>query len=61
VIVSEANVDTWPSPDLARIPERGNAFEYGHLPPALFAQIKALFLEAVRSRRASLVARDEEE
>lgn len=45
VIVSEHNVDEWPNGGLAPIPGRAGIFSYGFIPPGLFAQIKARFLE----------------
>ena len=45
VIVSEHNVDEWPNPGLAPLPGRPGMFSYGFIPPRLFAQVKAKFLE----------------
>jgi len=45
VIVSEHNVDEWPKAGLAPLPGRPNVFSYGFIPPGLFAQVKAKFLE----------------
>lgn len=45
VIVSEHNVDEWPNPGLTPLPGRPGVFSYGFIPPGLFAQIKASFLE----------------
>jgi hypothetical protein len=45
VIVSEHNVDEWPNGGLAPLPSRPGVFSYGFIPPALFAQVKARFLE----------------
>jgi len=51
VIVSDHNVDEWPNGGLAPVPGRPGAFSYGFIPPALFAQVKAKFLElAVQGR-----------
>ena len=57
VIVSEFNVDEWPSPGLVSVPARQGAFSYGFLPPRLFAQIKAKFLELAEEGRTSEVRR----
>ena len=43
VIVSEYNVDNWPTAGLAPLPGTG-AFAYGFLPPALFTRIRAAFV-----------------
>src|SRR4030095_6214398 len=45
VIVSEHNVDEWPNAGLAPLPGRPGVFSYGFIPPGLFAQVKAKFLE----------------
>ena len=45
VLVSDHNVDEWPNAGLAPIPGRPGVFSYGFIPPGLFAQIKASFLE----------------
>jgi hypothetical protein len=45
VIVSEHNVDEWPNAGLTPIPGRPGVFSYGFIPPGLFAQVKAKFLE----------------
>lgn len=45
VIVSEYNVDEWPNGGLAPLPGRPGVFSYGFIPPRLFAQVKAKFLE----------------
>lgn len=57
VIVSECNVDIWPTPDLAAIPGRPGAFAYGHLPPRLFDRIRDSFVETARTRQIRLVKR----
>ena len=45
VIVSEHNVDEWPNSGLASVPGRPGVFSYGFIPPCLFAQVKAKFVE----------------
>lgn len=57
VIVSEHNIDEWPNGGLSPIPGRPTEFSYGFLPPGLFGDIKAKFLELARSRRSSGVRR----
>jgi hypothetical protein len=44
-IVSEHNVDEWPNGGLAPLPGQPGVFSYGFIPPGLFAQVKAKFLE----------------
>ena len=57
VIVSEHNVDEWPNGGLSPIPGRPGIFSYGFVPPGLFAQIKAKFLELSEQGRAARVRR----
>ena len=57
VIVSECNVDTWPSPDLRPVPGSPNKFYYGFLPPKLFDAITARFREEYCARRVLQVPR----
>ena len=45
IIVSDHNVDAWPTPGLAPVPGRPEVYAYGFIPRALFAQVKAAFLE----------------
>jgi len=60
VILSEINRFIWPGPDLRPV-TRGNAniYEYGHLPPALYEQLKAKLLELIQEHRTSEVVRTE--
>lgn len=48
VIVSEYNVDSWPSAGLAPLPSKPDIFSYGFVPPSLFANIKEKFLEQTK-------------
>jgi hypothetical protein len=57
VIVSDHNVDEWPNAGIAPIPGKPGLFSYGFIPPGLFAQIKALFLELSEQRNTSGVRR----
>jgi hypothetical protein len=57
VVVSEHNVDEWPSSGLQVLPGRPGAFSYGHIPPRLFAAIKARFIEVARRRPRTGVQR----
>jgi hypothetical protein len=56
VIVSEHNVDEWPN-GLAPLPGRPMVFSYGFIPPGLFAQVKAKFLELYEKGRTGGVRR----
>lgn len=57
VVVSDHNVDEWPNAGLAPIPGRPGIFGYGFIPPGLFAQIKARFLELSDQARTAGVRR----
>jgi hypothetical protein len=57
VIVSEHNIDDWPNSGLRSIPGRPGVFDYGFIPPKLFTQIKAKFLELARRRQSAGVRR----
>lgn len=57
VIVSEHNVDEWPNGGLAPLPGRPGVFSYGFIPPGLFAQVKAKFLELSEKGRTEGVRR----
>jgi hypothetical protein len=57
VIVSEHNIDEWPNAGLSPIPGRPGTFSYGFIPPGLFTQIKASFLELARKNRSDAVRR----
>ncbi|HEX4159805.1 MAG TPA: hypothetical protein VHY79_15170 [Rhizomicrobium sp.] len=57
IIVSEHNVDEWPNAGLAPLPGRPESFGYGFIPPRLFAQIKAKFLELYEKGKSGGVRR----
>jgi len=57
VIVSEHNVDEWPSGGLSSIPGQPGIFSYGFIPPGLFASVKAKFLELCVAGRNDEVRR----
>jgi hypothetical protein len=57
VIVSEHNVDEWPNAGLVPLPGRPGVFSYGFVPPRLFAEIKAKFLELSEQGRGAGVRR----
>ena len=57
VIVSEHNIDEWPNAGLSPLPGLPEVFSYGFIPPGLFAQIKARFLEQARSKKSRVVRR----
>jgi hypothetical protein len=57
VIVSEYNIDEWPSAGLSAVPGRPGEFSYGYIPPGLFAIVKAKFLELAKAKRSHSVRR----
>jgi hypothetical protein len=57
VIVSEHNVDEWPNAGLSPLPGKPGAFAYGFIPPGLFNQVKARFLELARQKKTAAVRR----
>jgi hypothetical protein len=57
VIVSEHNVDEWPNGGLGAVPGKPGVFSYGFIPPGLFAQVKAKFLELSRRGESAGVRR----
>ncbi len=57
VVVSECNIDIWPTPDIRPLPGQPERFTYGHLPPKLFRQIRDAFLEVYRQRKVKSVKR----
>jgi hypothetical protein len=60
VTVSEANVFTWPDPDLRFLPGQGpESSTYGFLPAGFFRVVRDRFLSAGREQKADLVARTE--
>jgi hypothetical protein len=60
IVVSEANVFTWPGPDLRFVPgKRPPSPAYGFLPPKLFRVVRDRFIERARRRQAGLVHRSE--
>lgn len=57
VILSEHNVDEWPSAGLSRLPGSREAFSYGFIPPSLFRRIKDAFLVLSQAKRTRGVRR----
>jgi hypothetical protein len=57
VIVSEHNIDEWPNAGLSPVPSKPGVFSYGFIPPGLFAEIRAKFLELARQKKSGAVRR----
>jgi hypothetical protein len=58
VIVSEHNVDEWPNAGLHSLPGKPRTFAYGFVPPRLFGEIRAKFLELARRGQSARVRRE---
>ena len=58
VILSEANLDVWPSPDMRPIPGRPGRFDYGLLPLRMVTAIRQAILASLAEKRVALVERD---
>ena len=58
IILSEANIDGWPSPDMRPIPGRPGRFAYGLLPLRMVTNIRRIILECLEAKRLGLVPRD---
>jgi len=55
VILSEANIDMWPTPDMRPIP--GGGFKYGLLPTKMVNLIRDTILSNIREKRLPVVDR----
>lgn len=58
VILSEANIDIWPTPDMRPLP--GGGFKYGLLPTKMVNRIRETILLAVRENRLPLIDREQD-
>ena len=56
-IVSEHNIDEWPNCGLSPLPGQSDEFASGFIPPSLFSQIKARFLELAGAKKGHGVHR----
>jgi hypothetical protein len=57
VIVSEHNIDEWPNGGLSPIPGKPGVYDYGFIPPGLFAIIKTEFLKLAHAKQSEPVRR----
>lgn len=57
IIVSEHNVDEWPNAGLSPLPGKPSVFSYGFIPPGLFKEVKARFLELAKHGKSDSVRR----
>ncbi len=60
IILSEANLDSWPSPDMRPIPGQPGRFEYGLLPLRMVNAMREAIRAALNEKRLACVTRDSE-
>lgn len=58
VVVSDHNVDEWPSAGMLPLPGRPGVFAYGFVPPRLFTEIKIRFIALAEQGRSARVRRE---
>ncbi|MFC7333677.1 hypothetical protein [Rhodocista pekingensis] len=58
VILTEVNIDVWPSPDMRPIAGDRNRFHYGYLPTRMVNRMRDIVVRAIQERRAGIVRRD---
>jgi hypothetical protein len=58
VILDEGNRFAWPGYDLRPVPGVRDRYDYGFLPPRLFAELVERFRAIWQAERASLISRD---
>ena len=56
-IVSEYNVDDWPSAGLSRVPGKRSAFKYGLMPLGIFRKLRSALASQIETRHAIRVSR----
>jgi hypothetical protein len=56
ILVSECNIDAWPF-DVRQLPGSPGHFHYGHLPPAIFKQVRDRFVALYRAKRVQQIGR----
>ncbi len=61
IILSEANIDAWPSPDMRPIPGKPGCFEYGLLPLKMVNALREAIQPALAAKQLACVDRDENE
>jgi hypothetical protein len=59
IVLDDFNVFTWPGYDLRPIPNRNGRYEYGLLPPKLFAVLVRKFKELRRAGKGAQTSRDD--
>lgn len=61
IILNEANVDSWPTPDMRQVPGKPGCFEYGVLPLKMVNVMWETILPELAAKRLAVVTRDDEE
>lgn len=59
IILDEVNIFNWPGPDLRPLPGRKGVFDYGHLPPKLYNQVRDKMVALHNKRNLASVKRTE--
>ena len=60
IILGEANIDAWPSPDMRPVPGKPGCFEYGLLPLRMVHQIRDITAPLLAAKRLPVVDREKE-
>ena len=60
IILNEANLDSWPSPDMRPIPGQPGRFDYGLLPLRMVNAVHEAIRVALQEKRLAFVNRDGE-
>jgi len=58
IVVGEVNRFVWPSYDLREVPGQPGRFDYGYLPPRLFATVVSAIGTLYRKRLLAATSRD---
>lgn len=58
IVLGEANIDIWPSPDCLPVPGRNRGFRYGRLPQRLTEQLRRIVMAVVLGRSFDLIDRE---
>jgi hypothetical protein len=61
VILSEANIDSWPTPDMRQVPGSPGRFDYGLLPLKMVNLIWGKILAEMAAKRLDLVNREDDD
>jgi len=58
IVLNEVNQFDWPGFDLRPVSGRSDKYDYGFIPPKLFAAARDKLLEASASRKTKIIPRD---